>query len=88
MLELCQKLKKLLLTLFQLKTIKIGAKLTRGVEWMNENGAIAIVGQECGQWFVAFHLLFHKTCLVNSLISQNNQSILLNFNIRNYIKFN
>ena len=68
MLELCQKHKKKLLTLFQLKTIKIGAKLTLGVAWMNVNGVIAIAEQECAQWFVAFLLLEFMTGLVNSLL--------------------
>ena len=66
MLELCQKHKKPLLTLFQLKTINIGTKLTLGVAWMNENGVIAIAEQECAQWFVAFLLLALMTGMVNS----------------------
>jgi hypothetical protein len=56
MLELCQKPKKRLFILFQPKTITLGAKPILGDVWMNVNGVIAIVGQECGQWFVAFRL--------------------------------
>ena len=69
MLELCQKHKKRLLTLFHMKNTKSGAILTRGVAWKNEHGANAIVEEECVQWFVAFRLQGHIR-LVASLISQ------------------
>jgi hypothetical protein len=67
-------------------TIKIGAKLTLGVAWMSVNAVIAIVGQECAQWFVAFRLLFHMTCLINKLISQKNNKDYIFITNYNHLK--